>query len=145
MNKKTILTITIALILVKLNEINCLKCHAGFGLEPRKYYSGLIMIVKFCQTDYNYEKLECSGTNSTNPFYQPRGCYKFVHKLSDGNEYVEKGCFTGANTLNNISPTYNGKVFTYVCNTDNCNSSTSLKTSFLGVFTLFSMSIYNFF
>ena len=68
-----------------------------------------------------------------------------MHKLSDGNEYVEKGCFTGATSLSNLSPNYDGKVFAYVCNTDNCNSSTSLKISLLGVSTLLFMSIFNFF
>ncbi|CAF0832655.1 unnamed protein product [Brachionus calyciflorus] len=103
MNKKTILTITIALILVQFNQINCLKCFSGFGLTSKS--SG--------PTAYNYDntspQLECSGTLSTNPLYQPKGCYKFVHKLSDGNEYVEKGCFTGATSLSNLSPNYDGK------------------------------------
>ncbi|CAF1060954.1 unnamed protein product, partial [Brachionus calyciflorus] len=103
MNKKTILSITIALILVQFNQINCLKCYSGFGLTSKS--SG--------PTSYNYDnispQLECPGTLLTNPFYQPKGCYKFVHKLSDGNEYVEKGCFTGATSLSNLSPNYDVK------------------------------------
>ncbi|CAF0856462.1 unnamed protein product [Brachionus calyciflorus] len=145
MNKKTILVLTISVFLGQMNFINCLKCKIGYGLSPKS--SDPIA--------YNYDNTspqnECPGTGLDNPLLQPIGCYKFVHKLSDGNEFVEKGCFTAAKaataatSLYTSSYSYDGKVFAYVCKTDNCNSSANFKISISLVLSVLLISILNFF
>ncbi|RNA03199.1 hypothetical protein BpHYR1_009713 [Brachionus plicatilis] len=131
------LSIIFSIFLAQLNSVYSLKCRSGFGIsqpgsEEVKYYY-----------DNTTPQIDCTGTSNSNPANQPKGCYKNVYKLSGGNLYVQLGCFSESEILA-ASERYGRTVFTHVCTTDNCNSSTSLKMSFFSLSTFIFFSIAKF-
>ncbi|CAF0774770.1 unnamed protein product [Brachionus calyciflorus] len=136
MKKYTVLFLIVSLISIQFNSISALKCKKGFGIssknsDPITYF-------------YDNSDTDCGGTDATNPFSKPKGCFKTVHTLSDGSEYVKKGCLT-ENELVTGSENFGSKIFQYVCNADNCNHSNNLKFSFSFISTLLLISIFKFF
>ncbi|RNA01026.1 hypothetical protein BpHYR1_017954 [Brachionus plicatilis] len=124
------------IICAHFSSVQSLTCKFGFGIsEPGSHELKTYF-------DNSGAVDNCGVSGASNPVSEPKGCLKTVYELSGGNLFVEYACFSG--TTKATESQYGRYIYTYVCTTDNCNSSHNLKFNLVAISAFSFLSLVKF-
>ncbi|KAK9759027.1 Sleepless protein [Popillia japonica] len=117
-----------------------------FGLKCYECDSSKNVACDFGFLSFTQNVKDCSADTSFIGGLIPSTCTKIVAKAKNGEEYIKRGCGVSTGIINNcqalaktlqfaVADENIASIDCYPCDTDKCNSSTSLRAfSFLGIF-----------